>query len=256
MSFKDKIDVMVKNILEDVDLNEAIINKSSIKSKASWKKAHAALQKMEKQFKGTKKEKDYYEVLNSLFHTVDDWDDMDDEDRASYSKKTATDRTYGDDPIADLRFDLKKLLGSDSSKILEAMEVNEEKQECPKCEGEGCDHCDGKGYHEMEEAKLDAVGKEDDDVDNDGDVDDSDKYLKKRRAAISKAIKKEDKKQFMYAAKKAKEKGDAKFMFAGKEYNVEDVDLEESSCGDDDREPMSASKLKKMGKNLRASKKY
>ncbi len=38
------------------------------------------------------------------------------------------------------------------------------------------------------EAKLDPVGKEDDDVDNDGDVDKSDKYLKKRRAAIKKAI--------------------------------------------------------------------
>ena len=139
---------------------------------------------------------------------------------------------------------------------LDEAKKNEEKKVCPKCEGKGCDHCDGKGYHEMEEAKLDAVGKEDDDVDNDGDVDDSDKYLKKRRAAISKAIKKEDKKQFMYAAKKAKDKGDKKFMFAGKEYNVEDVDLEESSCGDDDREPMNAGKLKKMGKNLRASKKY
>ena len=41
---------------------------------------------------------------------------------------------------------------------------------------------------EMEE-KLDAVGKEDDDIDNDGDVDDSDKYLKNRRDAVSKAIK-------------------------------------------------------------------
>jgi hypothetical protein len=40
--------------------------------------------------------------------------------------------------------------------------------------------------------KLDPVGKEDDDVDNDGDVDDSDKYLKKRRDAVSKAIKKEE----------------------------------------------------------------
>ena len=37
------------------------------------------------------------------------------------------------------------------------------------------------------EAQLDPVGKEDDDVDNDGDVDDSDEYLKKRRDAISKA---------------------------------------------------------------------
>jgi hypothetical protein len=34
--------------------------------------------------------------------------------------------------------------------------------------------------------KLDAVGHEDDDIDNDGDIDKSDKYLAKRRKAISK----------------------------------------------------------------------
>jgi len=45
----------------------------------------------------------------------------------------------------------------------------------------------GKTVYVME-AKLDPVGQEDDDVDNDGDVDSSDKYLKKRRAAIKKAI--------------------------------------------------------------------
>ena len=45
---------------------------------------------------------------------------------------------------------------------------------------------------EMEE-KLDAVGKEDDDIDNDGDVDDSDEYLHKRRQAVTKAVKKESK---------------------------------------------------------------
>ena len=42
----------------------------------------------------------------------------------------------------------------------------------------------------MTQKKLDPVGKEDDDVDNDGDVDSSDKYLKNRRKAISKAIEK------------------------------------------------------------------
>ena len=42
--------------------------------------------------------------------------------------------------------------------------------------------------------KLDPVGQEDDDVDNDGDVDSSDKYLAKRRKAISKEIKKDKKK--------------------------------------------------------------
>lgn len=39
---------------------------------------------------------------------------------------------------------------------------------------------------------LDPVGKEDDDVDNDGDVDDSDRYLKNRRSVIKKAISKQD----------------------------------------------------------------
>lgn len=43
------------------------------------------------------------------------------------------------------------------------------------------------------EKKLDPVGKADDDIDNDGDVDDSDKYLKNRRKAIGKAIKKDQK---------------------------------------------------------------
>ena len=43
-------------------------------------------------------------------------------------------------------------------------------------------------YYDIDEA-LDPVGKEDDDVDNDGDEDDSDAYLKKRRAAVTKAVK-------------------------------------------------------------------
>ena len=45
-------------------------------------------------------------------------------------------------------------------------------------------------YYDIEEA-LDPVGQEDDDIDNDGDSDDSDEYLKKRRAAIGKAIEKQ-----------------------------------------------------------------
>jgi len=44
-----------------------------------------------------------------------------------------------------------------------------------------------------DEKKLDPVGKEDDDIDNDGDTDSSDEYLKKRRAAVSKAVKNENK---------------------------------------------------------------
>lgn len=45
---------------------------------------------------------------------------------------------------------------------------------------------------DLDEKRLDPVGKEDSDVDNDGDTDKSDKYLMKRRKAISKAVKKEE----------------------------------------------------------------
>lgn len=44
---------------------------------------------------------------------------------------------------------------------------------------------------EVYEAKMDPVGQEDDDIDNDGDVDSSDEYLHARRKAIAKAMKKE-----------------------------------------------------------------
>lgn len=105
---------------------------------------------------------------------------------------------------------------------------DEDKVECPKCKGEGCDHCDDKGYHmkkDDDEKEVDeAVKKEDNtndksddgdgmdkvqpkalkkkfadrkdkDLDNDGDTDDSDEYLHNRRKAISKAVKEKTKKE-------------------------------------------------------------
>jgi len=48
--------------------------------------------------------------------------------------------------------------------------------------------------------KLDAVGKEDDDINNDGKVDKTDKYLKNRRNTISKKITKEEIRELMLEA--------------------------------------------------------
>ena len=48
-------------------------------------------------------------------------------------------------------------------------------------------------YKKEVSEKLDPVGQEDDDIDNDGDVDKTDKYLAKRRKAVSKAISKQKK---------------------------------------------------------------
>ena len=98
---------------------------------------------------------------------------------------------------------------------------------------------------DLEEAKkLDPVDdkandkkfkdRKDKDIDNDGDVDSSDEYLHKRRAATDDAIdggkkpaKNEGKRGFIKAAKDAKEKGEKDFVFAGKKYNVESALKEE-----------------------------
>ena len=47
-------------------------------------------------------------------------------------------------------------------------------------------------FNLQEKRKMDPVGKADADIDNDGDVDDSDEYLHNRRKAIKKAMTKED----------------------------------------------------------------
>ena len=81
--------------------------------------------------------------------------------------------------------ELKGLTGQFKKAALEANAVNERLSALYEDMGHILNR-----YYDIDEA-LDPVGQEDDDVDNDGDVDDSDKYLKKRRDAISKAIKKE-----------------------------------------------------------------
>ena len=58
-------------------------------------------------------------------------------------------------------------------------------------------------YSRLKE-KLDPVGKEDDDIDNDGDVDKTDDYLANRRKAVAKAIADKEKTDTEKDARKAK----------------------------------------------------
>ena len=65
----------------------------------------------------------------------------------SIAKKMGGDMTGAVKEIEKLKKGLSK-----SSVVQKALrsaneEVSEEKVECPKCEGAGCDHCDDKGYH-------------------------------------------------------------------------------------------------------------
>jgi hypothetical protein len=81
-----------------------------------------------------------------------------------------------------LHFDLKDM--DESADLVEAARAAFEA-------GEESFVFEGKTYAvkpKKESKKLDPVGKEDDDVDNDGDTDDTDKYLKNRRKAVSKAM--------------------------------------------------------------------
>ena len=83
------------------------------------------------------------------------------------------------------------------------------------------------------EKKLDPVNKnavkkkfddrKDKDIDNDGDVDSTDKFLHKRRKAITKAVEKEGN-MFTMKLKKARDNGENEMVISGKKYKVKDVE--------------------------------
>ena len=126
-------------------------------------------------------------------------------------------------------------------------------------------HENGNGNGNGKKKKLDPVNKDalkkdfddrkDKDIDNDGDVDSSDKFLHKRRKAISKAM--ADSKEFIYAAKMAKKNGEKTFTVGGKQYDVEEFDKVESddyhySTG----QPLNKKKKKKKVKESTVLKSY
>lgn len=59
---------------------------------------------------------------------------------------------------------------------------------CKDCSGKLTPHLKDKCQRCSKNENLDPVGKEDDDINNDGKVDSSDEYLKKRRDTVSKAV--------------------------------------------------------------------
>ena len=92
-----------------------------------------------------------------------------------------------------------------------------------------------------EKKKLDPVGKEDDDVDNDGDVDSSDKYLHKRRKAIGKAMKSESLKETVIAM----------WQEAAKKSESQDMEQDKDGDGmDDDGKPKKTKEKTDTGKPM------
>ena len=95
------------------------------------------------------------------------------------------------------------------------------------------DDGDGMDAVQPKAVKKKFANRKDKDIDNDGDVDSSDKYLHKRRKAVSKAITKKEGNAFGKALKDAKDKGEKTFVVSGKTYEVkEDLDLDEGKMSD------------------------
>ena len=111
-----------------------------------------------------------------------------------------------------------------------AKKVDETNKNDKSDDGEGLDAVQPKAV------KKKFKDRKDKDIDNDGDTDDSDKFLHKKRKAISKAMKDEGN-AFGKALKAAKEKGDKTFVVAGKTYEVyEESDLDEGKVIFDDHD--------------------
>jgi hypothetical protein len=90
------------------------------------------------------------------------------------------------------------------------------------------DDGDGMDAVQPKAVKKKFANRKDKDIDNDGDVDSSDKYLHKRRKAVSKAITKKEGNAFGMALKSAKDKGEKTFVVSGKTYSVkEEVEIDE-----------------------------
>ncbi len=96
---------------------------------------------------------------------------------------------YDEDMYEDEEVDLSEEI--DLEEILNELGIAE------GVEKEGmCEECGTAHEGSCMEEELDKVGKEDDDIDNDGDSDKTDDYLANRRKAVSKAMKKESTKHF------------------------------------------------------------
>jgi len=85
------------------------------------------------------------------------------------------------------------------------------------------DDGDGMDAVQPKAVKKKFKDRKDKDIDNDGDVDDSDEYLHNRRKTVSKAVKSKDEgNAFGMALKAAKDKGEKTFVVAGKTYPVKE----------------------------------
>lgn len=128
-----------------------------------------------------KSEEPVGKVTKSLVHNIE--------------KQEKSNKFKGDSEDAKLLGRIGTMLKRHVGKTLEEADVDKmmEEMECEECYEEG-----------YKEESLDPVGKEDADINNDGKVDGTDKYLKNRREKIGQAIKGKNTKKLKEIIQKAK----------------------------------------------------
>ena len=112
--------------------------------------------------------------------------------------------------------------GSLEESILGLWQEAAKKQQSETNKNDKSDDGEGLDAVQPKAVKKKFKDRKDKDIDNDGDTDDSDKFLHKKRKAISKAISKDEGNAFGKALMSAKEKGEKTFVVAGKTYKVKE----------------------------------
>ena len=112
--------------------------------------------------------------------------------------------------------------GSLEESILGVWQEAAKKQQSETNKNDKSDDGEGLDAVQPKAVKKKFDNRKDKDIDNDGDTDDSDEFLHKKRKAISKAIAKKEGNAFGKALMSAKEKGEKTFVVAGKTYKVKE----------------------------------
>jgi len=171
---------MSMNILNDISavyLQQVVEKKDDSYLEKDMKKRHENNEKAREEMKRTKANKDMVKAARKSMGVEDDDDDDDDDiNEATYSAKAAR---------------AGKDIGK-PGKQFEKIAKSAAKKYGSKERGE---KVAGAVLAKLRKEALDPVGREDADIDNDGDSDKSDKYLLNRRKAIGKSMKKEKMKE-------------------------------------------------------------
>jgi len=225
-SGKDHISEMNLSVLTDTDLNEIVesVLEEMFQKGYSVDSAHAIFSEMfvESSIAGRQAKIDRLcESLNRAFDVIDSKAStialeefakyrhnkkLQESWSARFNQEKRVQRTHNQ-LVAQESLNVKTLLlklveKADKSYLETDMKKRQEnnekaRKEMAKVKGQKNPHFEevsqirkgwGDAYRSIYEKKLDPVGKEDGDVDNDGDEDSSDEYLMKRRKAIGKAM--------------------------------------------------------------------